>query len=91
MAVLLLSAPVVRAQETAPQQEADTTQQLFRRDAPMMKSSTAPKLYYIRKVNVHGIKYLNHDLIRTSSGLIPGDSLYLPGSYISNAITRLWN
>uniref|UniRef100_UPI004056C6F3 outer membrane protein assembly factor BamA n=1 Tax=Alistipes sp. TaxID=1872444 RepID=UPI004056C6F3 len=70
---------------------ADTVQLVsFPEDAPMLESST-PKLYYIRDVNVRGVKYLNHDLIRASSGLIPGDSIYLPGSFISHAITRLWN
>ncbi len=63
----------------------------FPEDAPMMEFSGEPKLYHIRKVNIHGIKYLNHDLIRSSAGLIPGDSIYLPGSYISQAVNRLWN
>lgn len=63
----------------------------FDEQAPILKPTAKPKLYYIRNVNVRGVKYLNHNLVRTSSGLIPGDSLYLPGSYISNAITRLWN
>ena len=49
------------------------------------------KLYHIRKVNIHGVKYLNHDILRSSSGLIPGDSIYLPSSYIGNAISRLWS
>ena len=33
----------------------------------------------------------NPDLLRSSAGLIPGDSLYLPSSYISNAANRLWS
>ncbi len=86
-------APAVAAEvdESQPTEPADSLEKPFPEDAPMMKASAKPKLYYIRKVNVRGVKYLNHDLIRTSSGLIPGDSLYLPGSYISNAVTRLWN
>ena len=76
---------------SAQQEPADSTQFApFAEDAPMFQG-TKPRLYYIRKVNVRGVKYLNHDLIRASSGLVPGDSLYLPGSYISHAITRLWN
>ena len=91
LVLLLCTVPLVRAQQSEEQLPADTTQVAFPEDAPVLKSTTAPKLYYIRKVNVHGVKYLNHDLIRASAGLVPGDSLYLPGSYISNAITRLWN
>lgn len=79
----------VLAQEV---EQPDTTQGIaFPEDAPMMKATESPRLYYIRNVNIHGVKYLNHDLIRSASGLIPGDSLYLPGTYISNAVTRLWN
>lgn len=86
--LLLLTLAWGAAAQTQP---ADTTVLApFAENAPMLESAT-PKLYYIRKVNVRGVKYLNHDLIRASSGLVPGDSLYLPGSYISHAITRLWN
>ena len=48
------------------------------------------KLYYLRNVNIHGVKYLNHDILRSASGLVPGDSVYLPGSFIQNAANRLW-
>ncbi len=73
------------------QEGADSLAYDFPEDAPIWERGGEPKLYYIRNVNVHGIKYLNHDLIRSSSGLIPGDSIYLPGSYISQAVNRLWN
>ena len=59
--------------------------------APVMRSDATPKLYYIRNVNVHGVEHMNENLIRNSSGLIPGDTIYLPSSYISNSITRLWS
>ena len=49
-----------------------------------------PKLYHIRNVNIHGVKYLNHDILRSASGLVPGDSVYLPGPFIQNAANRLW-
>ena len=52
--------------------------------------SKEPKLYHIRKVNIHGVKYLNHDILRSASGLVPGDSVYLPGPFIQNAANRLW-
>ena len=47
--------------------------------------------YILRKVNIHGVKYINHDIIRSSSGLVPGDSIYLSGSFIQNAMIRLWS
>ena len=49
------------------------------------------KVYHLRKVNIHGVKHINHDIIRSSSGLVPGDSIYLSGSFIQNAMMRLWS
>ncbi|MBR3912102.1 MAG: outer membrane protein assembly factor BamA, partial [Alistipes sp.] len=56
----------------------------------MMKSDATPKLYHIRNVNIRGVEHMNENLIRSTSGLIPGDTIYLPSTYISNSITRLW-
>ena len=47
-------------------------------------------LYHIRKINLHGVKYLNHDILKSSAGLQEGDSVYLPSKFISNAMHRLW-
>lgn len=63
----------------------------FPEDAPMMQGSSEPRLYYIRKINIHGVQYLNADMLKSSAGLIEGDSIYLPSSFISNAISRLWS
>ena len=27
------------------------------------------ELYYIRDINIHGVKYLNHDILKSSAGL----------------------
>ena len=35
-------------------------------NAPYLDSKE-PKLYHIRKVNIHGVKYLNHDILRSAS------------------------
>ena len=58
-------------------------------NAPVMTEGDGT-LYYIRKINLHGVKYLNHDILKQSAGLIEGDSIYLPSSFISNAMHRLW-
>ena len=55
----------------------------------MSESDNRP--YVLRKVNIHGVKYINHDIIRSSSGLVPGDSIFLSGSFIQNAMIRLWS
>ena len=61
----------------------------FDRNAPMLTESDN-KLYYIRNINLHGVKYLNHDILKSSAGLEEGDSIYLPSKFISNAMMRLW-
>ena len=81
-------APAAEQPLTAPAAEAAPD---FPEDAPMMQSSGEPRLYYIRKINIHGVQYLNADMLKSSAGLIEGDSIYLPSSFISNAISRLWS
>ena len=61
----------------------------FDLNAPVLTEGDG-KLYHIRKINLHGVKYLNHDILRSASGLVPGDSVYLPGPFIQNAANRLW-
>ena len=64
----------------------------FDQNAPAINPYTIAKKYYIRKVNVHGVKYIETSRIQASSGIIVGDSITLPGneSYFANAIDRLW-
>ena len=63
---------------------------VFDENAPALDADATPRRYFIRNVNIHGVKHLNKELLRSTSGLIPGDTIYLPSSYISNSITRLW-
>ena len=100
LAALLLVgfAQSIRAQEqesqkekTAEKEQIDLLRE-FPYSAPVFDSKKdAAKLYYIRRVDIHGVQYLNHDMIRSSSGLVAGDSIYLPSNFISNAIQRIWN
>lgn len=57
----------------------------------MMRQDGSQKLYYIRDINIHGVQYLNSDILKSSAGLIAGDSIYLPSNFIANAISRLWS
>jgi len=63
----------------------------FDENAPMMQSTGERKRYFIRKVNIHGVKHLNEGMVRSAAGLIPGDTIFLPSTFISNSISRLWN
>ena len=44
---------------------------------------TTPKLYTINEINVHGVNFMNKDILISETGLISGDSIYIPGSKIS--------
>lgn len=72
-------------------EEEDDDGSHFDRNAPVMSAEAEPHLYYIRKVNVYGVRFRDKNLLLSTSGLMPGDSLYLPSTFISDAITRLWN
>lgn len=100
-AALLLLCPQIFAQEPSGEaapppaeqtdQDEDTNQLLQQFEkAPTLEGGTQ-KLYHIRNVNIHGAQYIDNSILRASSGLIPGDSIYLPSNFISTAITRLWN
>ena len=90
-----------KAEQSLKEQNADKQQQdedeeeddgsHFDRNAPVMRAEAEPHLYYIRKVNVYGVRFRDKNLLLSTSGLMPGDSLYLPSTFISDAITRLWN
>ena len=40
----------------------------FDRNAPILTEGDG-KLYYIRNINLHGVKYLNHSILKSSAGL----------------------
>ena len=63
---------------------------VFPENAPYLDENDN-KIYHLRKVNIHGVKHINHDIIRSSSGLVPGDSISLSGTFIQNAMMRLWS
>lgn len=87
-ALMLFGHTTLHAQETV----VDTVSIVeFPSNAPALKGDDVPKQYYIREINMHGVKYLNHDVLKSSAGLIVGDSILLPSRFISNAISRLWS
>lgn len=91
VAVLALYCTNIFAQEQNPADTAAPAKPAFPEDAPVMRQSGAQKLYYIRNVNINGVQYLNPDILKSSAGLIAGDSIYLPSNFIANAISRLWS
>ena len=61
----------------------------FDENAPILKGT--PKRYFIRKINLRGIEFLNKTVVQASTGLVPGDSIYLPSNNVSDVIAKLWN
>lgn len=51
----------------------------------------APKRYLLKKVDVKGVETINTTLLLNSIGLIIGDSITIPGEYITAALKRLWS
>ena len=90
-ATLVLCCSNIFAQEQNPQDTTAAPKPAVSENAPMYRNNGAPRLYHIRNVNVHGVQYLNPDILKSSAGLIEGDSIYLPSNFISNAISRLWS
>ncbi|MBO5217310.1 MAG: BamA/TamA family outer membrane protein [Alistipes sp.] len=94
VALLGISAGAAFAQTTETKTDSldnAKTEVVFDKNAPMMEFTGEPKLYHIRNVNIHGVEHLDHNQLRAASGLIPGDSIYLPSAYISNSLSRLWS
>ncbi len=85
--------PVSAVQETLAGKPAETVDEApsFPENAPLLRHETTPRLYHIRNVDIHGVKYLNPEILKSSAGLIAGDSIYLPSDFIANAISRLWS
>ena len=66
------------------------TEVVFDDNAPMMNENETPRLYHIRKVNLHGVTQMGENNLRSIASLIPGDTIYLPSSFIANSVSRLW-
>ena len=63
-ALLTLLCANTSAQEPAPAQPAAQEKSVsFPEDAPMLRSDEAPRLYRIRSVDIHGVQYLNPEII----------------------------
>lgn len=50
-----------------------------------------PGKYILKDIRVHGVKYVNSELIINSAGLVRDEEITIPGDYISSAIRKLWS
>lgn len=81
--LLCLAMPDVYSQETVsvPSPEQVST----------IDYNSEPKPYVINEIKVFGVKYLDPNILISTSGLQVGAVIYIPGTAISQAINRLWN
>ncbi len=87
----LFCATQVSAQEVSQEPQAAQDSVELYKGVAILDSSQTPKQYLIRKVNVHGVETIDHNILRSSIGIVEGDSIYLPSTSISSAIQSLWN
>ncbi len=88
--LLSVLALALAAQQLSAQQPAQADSIAVAPAAPMADYNN-PKPYILRDVKVHGVKYFNPEMLASSTGLVRGDTLYLPSTYLSQAITSIWN
>ncbi len=52
---------------------------------------STPEQYYIKDIQVSGVKYLDKSILSNLSGLRAGDRIEIPGESITKAINNLWS
>ncbi|MEG2282355.1 MAG: POTRA domain-containing protein, partial [Rikenellaceae bacterium] len=60
-------------------------------DTLFMTDYLTPKTYILKDVTVSGVNFVNPNLIIQSIGVVKGDTIELPGAYVTNAIQKLWS
>lgn len=50
-----------------------------------------PKKYVIGEINIHGNSNYDSDLLKSAIGMSVGDTIQLPGDYVSSAIKNIWS
>lgn len=53
--------------------------------------SREPRPYIIGKLSTVGLRSMNPELLISTTGLVAGDSIYVPGDLLSDATRRLWD
>jgi outer membrane protein insertion porin family len=51
----------------------------------------SPGKYVVRDINVHGSEHYDSKILKAAIGMVVGDTIQLPGDYVSNAINKIWS
>ena len=84
--VAMLCTPTLSAQTP----EAEVQSDSLKVNAPLIDYNNS-KDYIIRNIEVYGANFVNHRMLLGTAGLTEGDVITLPGSTISNAISKIWS
>ena len=52
---------------------------------------SSPQEYYIKSIDVQGVRYLDEEILANLSGLRRGERVTIPGEKITQAINNLWS
>ncbi len=85
--LLPLNGWLLKAQtnDTIPQADPDARPENLK---PM--DFNAPKKYVVSEVNIHGNHYYDANIMKAAIGMAVGDTIQLPGDYVSQAINKVW-
>lgn len=50
-----------------------------------------PKMYKIDQIHVHGVEFMNKNVLISNTGLVRGDSILVPGTQLTQAVEKLWD
>lgn len=50
-----------------------------------------PKRYILKDINITGVNFINPTLVASYIGINKGDTIDIPGNYITNAVQKLWD
>ncbi|MDL2230476.1 outer membrane protein assembly factor BamA [Alistipes sp. OttesenSCG-928-L06] len=50
-----------------------------------------PRQYIVKDIEVHGVTYLDPELLINQTGMQRGDTVWLPGEYLASATRMLWS
>jgi len=49
-----------------------------------------PQEYVIGGIRIGGVRFLDHNILISLTGLVVGDTIFMPGDKVTNAIEKLW-
>ncbi len=80
----------VAVNEESVMEERDTTSVKIDLSTLPVGDYNNPQKYVINDIKVEGVEYFDPATLIMAAGINKGDTVYLPSSYVSQAINRLW-